>query len=44
MVNGACGLDSVGHGLDPYTASGEQVMAQIDALIAAGKVLDSPVV
>jgi Sensors of blue-light using FAD len=31
-------------GLDPYTASGEQVMAQIDALIAAGKVLDSPVV
>ena len=31
-------------GLDPYTASGEQVMAQIDALIAAGKVLDAPVV
>jgi Sensors of blue-light using FAD len=31
-------------GLDPYTANGEQVMAQIDALIAAGKVLDAPVV
>ena len=31
-------------GLDPYTATGEQVMAQIDALIAAGKVMDAPVV
>jgi hypothetical protein len=31
-------------GFDPYAASGEQVMAQIDALIAAGKELDAPVV
>ncbi len=29
---------------DPYTATGERVMAQIDALIAAGKVMGAPVV
>lgn len=29
---------------DPYTATGELVMARIDALIAAGKVMGKPVV
>jgi Sensors of blue-light using FAD len=29
---------------DPYTATGERVMAHIDALIAAGKVMGAPVV
>ncbi len=30
--------------LDPYTATVEEVMAKLDALIAAGKVMDAPVV
>jgi hypothetical protein len=29
---------------DPYTVTGERVMAHIDALIAAGKVMGAPVV
>ena len=29
---------------DPYTATGEQVMAHMDSLIATGKVMDAPVV
>lgn len=29
---------------DPYLATAEEVMAKIDALIAAGKVMDAPVV
>lgn len=29
---------------DPYAATGERVMAKIDALIAAGKVMGAPVV
>lgn len=29
---------------DPYSATGERVMAQIDALIGAGKVMNAPVV
>ena len=29
---------------DPYTATVEQVMAKLDTLIAAGKVMDAPVV
>ena len=29
---------------DPYTATNEEVMAKIDALIAAGKVMNAPVV
>ncbi len=28
---------------DPYTATGNQLMAKMDELIAAGKVMDSPV-
>jgi hypothetical protein len=28
---------------DPYTATAEEAMAKIDALIAAGKVMDAPV-
>ena len=31
-------------GFDPYTASGEQVMATMDQLIALGKVMNAPVV
>ena len=29
---------------DPYTATGEQVMAHMDSLIATGKVMEAPVV
>jgi hypothetical protein len=29
---------------DPYTATAQEVMAKIDALIAAGKVLNAPVI
>ena len=29
---------------DPYTASAEEIVATIDALIAAGKVMDAPVI
>ena len=29
---------------DPYTATGEQVMAKMDELIASGKVMNAPVV
>ena len=31
-------------GFDPYAATGERVMARIDALIATGKVMGAPVV
>ena len=36
-------LKASGSEFDPYTATGERVMAQIDALIAAGKVMGAPV-
>ena len=29
---------------DPYTATVEEMMAKIDALIAAGKVMNAPVI
>ena len=29
---------------DPYTATGEHIMAHMDGLIATGKVMDTPVV
>ena len=31
-------------GFDPYTATAEQIMAQVDSLVAAGKVMDTPVI
>ena len=33
-----------GTAFDPYTATAEEVMAKIDALIAAGKVMNAPVI
>ncbi len=37
-------LNTPGAQFDPYAATGERVMAHIDALIAAGKVMGAPVV
>ena len=37
-------LANTGAEFDPYAATGERVMAQIDALITAGKVMNAPVV
>ena len=39
--------DSTNHSttaFDPYTATGEEVMERIDSLIAAGKVMSTPVI
>ena len=38
------GADQAQHRFDPYTATGEDVMAKLDALIATGKVMSAPVV
>jgi hypothetical protein len=37
-------LSASGSGFDPYATTGERVMAQIDTLIAAGKVMSAPVI
>jgi Sensors of blue-light using FAD len=36
--------DTAPPAFDPYTATGEQVMAKMDELIASGKVMNAPVV
>jgi len=43
-ANSMLALNSSDAAFDPYAATGERVMAHIDALIGAGKVMGAPVV